>query len=122
MYAGEQALLQVTLVELAHASDTKLIVLADKLQRALCGRIECDVFDGRSQTVFRDVEIEERAANKDSGGMDLLIKGVLAIDQHDVQPFSGEQAGALQAGESGADDGYVKIAHKMHSKLFAPQS
>ena len=70
------------------------------------------MFDGWSQTVFRNVEIDERAAHKDSGGMDLLIECVLAVDQQDAQAFSGEQASALETSESGADDGYVIIAHK----------
>jgi hypothetical protein len=74
------------------------------------------VFDGWSQTVVRNIEIEERAAHKDSGGMDLLIECVLAIDEQDLQAFPSEQASALETGESRADDGYVIIAHKIAQK------
>ena len=60
------------------------------------------MFDWRPETVIGNIEVEERAAHKDSGGMNLLIERVLAIDEHDAQAFAGEQAGALKTGESGA--------------------
>ena len=78
--------------------------------------------DGRSQTVVRNVEIEERAAHKDSGGVDLLIECVLAVDQQDAQAFPGEQSSALKTGESRADDGYVRIVHKLVKALCDTKS
>jgi hypothetical protein len=70
------------------------------------------VFDGLSQTVVRNIEIEERAADKDTGSVDLLIECVLAVGQQYAQAFAGEQSSALEPGQPGADDGYVIIAHK----------
>ena len=50
--------------------------------------------------------------------MDLLIECVLAIDQEDAYAFPGEQASALETGESCADDGYVEIAQNRRSKAL----
>ena len=67
--------------------------------------------DRWSQAVVRNVEIDEGATDKDSGGMDLLIECVLAVDQQDAQVLPREQPCALEPGESRADDGHVIIAH-----------
>ena len=65
------------------------------------------MFDGWSQAVVRNVEIHECAAYENSGGVDLLIEGVLAIDEEHFDTLSSKQAGTLKAGKSGADDSYV---------------
>ena len=107
MNTGVQALLQITLVELAHAADAKLVVLADEFERPVRGRIKRDVFDPQSKTVVRDVEIDERASHEDSGGVNLLVESVLAIDEENVEVLSREQASTLEPGKSCADDGHV---------------
>ena len=107
MNTGDYTLLQVTLVELAHAADAKLIVLTFEVEGPVRGRIKGDVSDRRTQAVVGKVEIDERAAHEDSGGMDLLVERVFAIDEENVNAVPGEQASALQSGESGADDSDV---------------
>ena len=53
------------------------------------------------------IEIDERAAHEDSGGMDLLVESVFAIDEENVEALPGEQASTLKPGKSGADDSHV---------------
>src|SRR5262245_37349451 len=97
---GVRTLLQVAFVEMAHAADAKLVVLAHELQRAERGRIKRDVFDRRSQAVVWDVEVNQCAAHEDSGGVDLLIESVLAIDEQHLESLPGEQASTLKPGKS----------------------
>ena len=73
--------------------------------------------DGWTKAVVWNIEIDERAAHKDSGRMDPLVECVLAVYKEYVQALLGEQSSALETGESGADNGYVKFAHNT-SKLF----
>ena len=81
------------------------------------------MFDGWSKAVVGDIEIDERAAHEDSGGMDLLVESVLAIDEENVQALPSEQSGTLQSGKSGADDGYVVAGvHERLVKSFVKQS
>ena len=77
-------------------------------------------FYTKSELLFyaRNIEIDERAAHKDSGSVDLLIECVLAIDQQDSQPLPREQASALEPGESRADDGYVSVHKNAQSSLL----
>ena len=65
------------------------------------------MFDRRSQAIIRDVEIDERAAHEDSGGVDLLIECVLAIDEENVDALPGKEASTLKPGKSRTDDSYV---------------
>ncbi len=81
------------------------------------------MFDGWSKAVVGDVEIDEGAAHEDSGGVDLLVESVLAIDEENVQALPAEQSGTLQAGQSGADDGHVVAgSHERFAKSFVSQS
>ena len=80
------------------------------------------MLDRRSQTVVRNIEIEERAPHKDPGGMNLLVECVLAVNEENIQAFASEEASTLETGESRADDGYVVTAHKTSQKSFASQS
>jgi hypothetical protein len=76
------------------------------------------VFDGWSQAVVRNVKILQCAADKDSGGMNLLIESVLTIYEQNAQTFPPEKEGALQTGQPGPDDNHIIIIHK----FFASQS
>ena len=79
--------------------------------------------DWGAQAVVRDVEINERAAHEDSGGMDLLVESVLAIDEENVEAVPGEQASTLKPGKSGADDSHVvACSHEGFAKSFVTQS
>src|ERR1700754_567130 len=95
------------MVELAHAADAKLVVTANEFRRTMRGRIKCDVLDRWTKTIVRYIEIDERAAHEDPGGMNLLVESVLAIDEKNAETLPGEQASALKSGQSGADDRYV---------------
>ena len=63
--------------------------------------------DWRSQAVVREVEIDERAAHEDAGGVDLLVESVLAIDEENANPLPGEEPSTLESGQSRADDCHV---------------
>jgi hypothetical protein len=65
------------------------------------------VFDRWPKAIVRKVEIDERAAYEDSGGMDLLVESVLAIDEENVDALSTEQASTLEPGKSSPDDSHV---------------
>jgi hypothetical protein len=65
------------------------------------------VSDRWSETVFREVKVDERAAHEDSGGMDLLVERVLALDKENTNSLLCEQARTLKTGESRADDSDV---------------
>ena len=81
------------------------------------------MFDRRSQAVIRDVEIDECASHKDSGGMDLLVESVLAIDEENVETLPGEQASTLKSCQSGTDDSHVvACSHVRIAKSFVMQS
>jgi hypothetical protein len=55
------------------------------------------VFDWCSKTILGQIEIDERAAHEDSGGMNLLFERVLAIDEEHVETLPGKQASTLKA-------------------------
>ena len=78
------------------------------------------MFDRWSKTVVRDVEVDERATHKDSGGMDLLVESVLAIDEENVEALPGEQSSTLKPGKSSADDSHV-IARPHAGMLSLPR-
>jgi hypothetical protein len=63
--------------------------------------------DRWTQAVVWDVEIDKRAAHENSGGMDLLVESVLAVDEENVKVSPGEQARTLKPGKSGADDSHI---------------
>jgi hypothetical protein len=63
------------------------------------------VFDRWSEAVVRDVEIDERTTHEDSGGVNLLVESIFAIDEENADALAGEQASTLKPGKSGADDG-----------------
>ena len=74
------------------------------------------MFDRRSKAVVWNIEIDERAAHEYSGGMDLLIESLLAIDEENVEALFREQASTLKAGQSGADDrDVIARSHKGNS-------
>ena len=62
------------------------------------------MFDRWSQAIVRDVEVNERAAHEDSGGMNLLVESVFAVDEENVETLPGEQASTLKSGQSRTDD------------------
>src|SRR3569832_1700 len=66
------------------------------------------MLDRWAKAVFRQVEIDERAAYEDSGGVYLLIESVFAIDEENIDALAGEQSGTLQTCQSGADDSHVE--------------
>ena len=81
------------------------------------------MFDRWSETVVGNVEIDECAAHEDSGGMDLLVESVLAIDEENVDALPGEPASTLKSGQSRADDSHVvACSHEGVAKSFVIQS
>jgi hypothetical protein len=81
------------------------------------------VFNRWSETILGQVEIDERAAHEDSGGMNFLFERVFAIDEENAETLPGKQASTLKAGQSGADDSHVVArSHKRIAKSFIAQS
>ena len=73
------------------------------------------MFDGWTETVVRNIEIDERAAHEDARRMYLLVESVLAIDEEDLEALPREESRTLQSGKAGADDSHVIIrAHRRH--------
>ena len=81
------------------------------------------MFDRWSKAVVREVEIDERATHEDSGGMDLLVESVFAIDEENVKALSGEEASTLKPGKSGTDDSHVVArSHLRIGKSFSREA
>lgn len=80
--------------------------------------------DRWSEAVVWNVEVQERAADEYSGGMDLLVERVFAIDEENVDALSRQEASTLKPCKSSADNSYVvSRSHRyLTVKSFAPQS
>ena len=63
-----------------------------------------DVADRRAELLVGKREVLPRLAHEDAGGVDGSGQRLLAVDQNDAQPAGGQEAGALKAGQAGADD------------------
>ena len=73
--------------------------------------------DWWAKAVVGDVEVDERAAHEDAGGVDLLVKTVFPIDEEYVEALLREQSSTLKPGKSGANDGHVVGAGRHISSL-----
>ena len=62
------------------------------------------MFDWWSKAVIGKVEVDERSAYEDAGGVDLLVERLLAIDEEHVHAFAREQASTLESGQPRADN------------------
>ena len=73
--------------------------------------------DWWAKAVVGDVEVDERAAHEDAGGVDLLVETVFAIDEEYVEALLREDSSTLKPGKSGANDGHVVGAGRHISSL-----
>src|SRR5436853_409773 len=70
--------------------------------------------DGPAELLVRQREVLPRFADEDAGGVDAVGERAFAVDEQDAKPARGEEAGAVKAGEAGADDGGVEF----HKELY----
>jgi hypothetical protein len=81
------------------------------------------VFDRRAETVVREVKVDKRATHEDSGGVNLLVESIFAIDEENVNALRREQASTLKSCQSRTDNSHVVTAsHEYFAKFFVSQS
>src|SRR5205085_2522833 len=110
--ARAQALFEQSRVESSHTSDAELVVRALNRLRAARWRVERDAPYGTAQTVLRQREVFERAADEDARRVNRVFELVLAINQQHAHAPTRQKPRQLKTGKPRAHDYNVELFHK----------